>query len=294
MITLDGSYHKLALGTAQFGLDYGLQNEFGQVPFDQVTAIIDFAAKQGISVLDTANMYGTSQQVLGTYLANTPEHFKIVSKIKTDSMDEARRIFSDCLSTLGINQLYGYLIHRFAEYQTTPAIYDFLLEQKQLGIIRKLGFSLYFPDELEYLLDHQVPIDIVQFPLSILDQRFLPYLPILRQKKIEVHVRSVLLQGILAKPFTTLPSHFDPVKPKLQALEKYAQHHQIPLAALALNFAQLQPEVDQVVIGVHTLDQLKNNIRATDYMEQSRNVLSELLLYKETDEQIIVPLNWPV
>lgn len=287
------SDHKLVLGTVQFGLDYGLQNIAGQVSFDEVAAIIDYAATQGISTLDTANMYGESQQVLGKYLARSPHSFSLISKVKAPTLNEARTIFYDCLTALGVEQLYGYLIHRFEEYQAAPEIYDFLLEQKKEGKINKVGFSLYFPHQLEYLFEHQVPVDLVQLPLSIIDQRFKPYLPELKARGVEIHVRSVLLQGIMTKQPSDLPAHFDSIKKSLTDLQSLAKQHAIQMAALALNFAQLQPEVDGAVVGVHRKDQLVELVNSGAYLEKTKGILDQLNHYQCNDEKITVPLFWP-
>lgn len=285
--------HKLVLGTVQFGLNYGFQ-QVGQVPYEEVSRILDYAATHGISTLDTATMYGESEEVLGNYLQQASHRFNLISKIKTADLEEADLLFKATLRKLGATQLYGYLIHRFDEYRQTPATYDFMNEQKQEGTIKKIGFSLYFPQELEYLLEHEVAFDLLQFPFSIFDQRFKPYFKILKEKKVEIHVRSVFLQGILLENPSALPSHFDSVKNKLDELRKLAANKKIPLSALTLNFAHLQPEIDGVVIGVHTLEQLKENIASLEYQTPVAKLYSELESFKEEDEQITVPLNWKV
>ena len=71
---------KLALGTAQFGLDYGISNRDGQTPRQDVKNIIQYAMKVGIQLFDTAPAYGISERLLGEYLTDTTT--KITTKIE--------------------------------------------------------------------------------------------------------------------------------------------------------------------------------------------------------------------
>ena len=57
---------KLALGTVQFGVPYGVANSTGQVPESEGSSILSYARTLGIDTLDTAIAYGESERRLGS------------------------------------------------------------------------------------------------------------------------------------------------------------------------------------------------------------------------------------
>lgn len=69
---------RLALGTVQFGMSYGISNTAGQVPQDEVAKILDYCKANGIDTLDTARGYGESEAVIGQFDLSP---FKIVTKL---------------------------------------------------------------------------------------------------------------------------------------------------------------------------------------------------------------------
>ena len=82
------------------------------------------------------------------------------------------------------------------------------------------------------------------------------------------------------------------VKDKLTALHELAQRAEVPVWAVCLNFARLNPDIDMVVIGVDNLDNLKQNIQALEYQDRVKNIYKDLLNLKESNENIILPTNW--
>ena len=58
---------KIALGTVQFGLNYGISNTNGQVPPEEIARILDYCKLNGIDTLDTAQGYGESEKVLSQF-----------------------------------------------------------------------------------------------------------------------------------------------------------------------------------------------------------------------------------
>lgn len=286
---------RLALGTAQFGEDYGIANSTGQVSKEQAIEILNYAKSKGICYLDTASSYGASESVIGGYLKENPSSFKITSKLpplKQCDSGEIEQCLKQSMERLRVKKLYGYLLHQFGDIKSNSDLWSNLVRLKASGKIEKIGISLYFPDELKFLLDRNIDFDILQVPYSVFDQRFEKYFGILKKKNIVVQVRSVFLQGLVFLGLADLPALFREVMPQLKRLQKLADDQEIPVEALALNFALLNPNIDQVLIGVDSLTQLKNNITSIGLINNVRDVLDQLKEIKIDQEEILMPNKW--
>lgn len=226
---------QLALGTVQFGSDYGISNPKGKVPIDEVGEILEFCKRTGIDVLDTAQGYGDSESVLGQFNLDS---FKIVTKLMGGSSLELS------LKNLNCESVYAVLFHR--ENECTDESWKVFEAYKSQGMVKKIGVSVYSPDVLVQLLGHY-PLDLVQLPMNMLDQRFVDILPVLKKHKVEVHVRSVFLQGLLL--MDNIPSYFDPIVSVINKLPK-------PRLAHALQFVANQ-DVSRIVVGVTSLKELR-------------------------------------
>jgi aryl-alcohol dehydrogenase-like predicted oxidoreductase len=284
---------RLILGTAQFGLNYGISNQRGQIPQEEVKAILTEAAKAGISTLDTAAAYGNSEQSIGTALAETATGFRIISKYPPNRPEQRiKQAFEESLERLGVDKLYGYLLHSYSTYSNNPVVLDELQELKASGKVEKIGISLYHPAEAEELLSRNAAVDIVQFPYSIFDRRFDEVLPKLLQKGIETHVRSVYLQGLYFVQPDRLPQHLQPVAPKLATLQQLAQEHQLPMGAICQGFALANYYISNIVIGVESLQTLQENISFSNLILPDK-LLAALDQLKEENENILLPYKWP-
>ncbi len=285
---------KLALGTAQFGMDYGINNPRGKIPFQEVSKILHLASFYKIDLLDTAYLYGESEKVIGRCLTNTGLSFKLVSKLPSvESRKEAENYLSQSLKRLCVKNLYGYLIHNFENFKKNLWLWDFLHSLKIKGLVKKIGFSLYFPEEIEFLWTKNFIPDLLQIPFSIFDQRFRPWFQKLKTSGVEIHTRSVFLQGLVFRDPQTLPQNFEPFKQKIKELRKLAHKNNLPYEALFLCFAIENPYVDYVIVGVDGLSQIKEIIKALKYKKEIKDsfgkIFSSLAL---NDPEIILPFNW--
>lgn len=290
---MPGAGNRLALGTAQFGLDYGLNNRRGRIPEAETAEILACAAENGVDTLDTAEAYGDSETLLGRLDAGR-SGFRLVSKLPPCTAAEAERHLKDSCRRLGVAALDGYLVHSFEAYRADPKILEALRELKSQGLVRKVGFSVYRPEELAAVLDRGEAFDLVQLPCSLLDRRFLPQLAGLKKMGIEVHARSVFLQGLLLRDPSNLPPRFTPVRGALEKWRELADQHGLPLAAICLDFVLAQESIDRVVIGVDGLSHFHQNLSHAGLLEQVRRLLPELPApsKEEAHEQIILPSNW--
>jgi len=286
--------NKIALGTAQFGMDYGINNKRGKIPKKEAIEILKEILKFGINTIDTAYSYGESETIIGEFIKKYNKKFKIISKLPECNLKEISEIFNLSLKKLNIDKFYGYLIHNFRHFKENIEIWNFLKRIKLDGKTEKIGFSLYFPHELEDLLRNEIKIDMIQVPYSIFDQRFAQYFPELKDKNIEIHVRSVFLQGLVFKKLNNLKGYLAKTKNKIKDLYLFSTESNIPVAALCLNFATLNNFINKAIVGIDSIENLIEIVNSSKYLTNTKNVLSSLADFKENDEKIILPINWEI
>lgn len=284
--------NKIALGTAQFGLDYGINNKRGKIPPMEVSDILNTARKYNIDTIDTAYGYGESEEVIGKCMNFSPSRWKIISKLPLCNDDEVTSIVLQSLKRLNAFILYGYLIHSFDSYKNNRKVWLALEKQKNEGRIEKIGFSLYRPCELELLLEDNLKIDIIQIPFSIFDQRFVPYLSELKNSGIEIYARSIFLQGLVFKKPSELNNTFEGIKSKIEQLNILSAKYNVSIASLCINFVLNNDFFNKVIVGVDSVEQFHEIIEAARSPLGSGNIISQLAQLKVEDEKIILPFNW--
>lgn len=282
---------KLALGTVQFGLNYGISNTSGKIPHSEIIRILKFAFDNGIDTLDTAVSYGNSEIEIGESVKELNYNFKIISKIGHCSED-IFAVFNQSLKRLNASKIYGYILHDFNYFLQKPVIYDELNELKNRGLIQKVGFSLYKPAELDFLLQHNISFDIIQLPYNILDQRFSNYFQILKERGIEIYIRSVFLQGLILMNTDEINFRFSKVIDKIKKIHHIAKEFNITVTSLCLGFVFTNQYIDKAIIGVDGLSELKENIKDLLNIGLVNKIYPELLELKENNENIILPYNW--
>jgi len=288
------SIERIALGTAQFGMDYGINNKRGKVPTAEVLAILSDAVNMGIKMFDTASVYGEAEEIIGNFLKQSLQEIEVISKLPGCAFDKVPEMVDASLEKINIKQLYGFMVHDFKSYVKAPQILDVLKTLKLAGKIKKIGFSLYYPKELDYLMEKKIRFDLIQVPYSIFDQRFSVYFSRLNQLGVEFHVRSIFLQGLVFKKQLDSVVFSNDFKNKLRQLNLLSQENKIPVSALCLNFVLLNKLVNMVVVGVDSLDNFKSIVRDIEYQLKIKNLMPVLLNLREDDEKIIVPVNWAV
>jgi len=290
---------KLALGTVQFGATYGISNTSGQTPLREVAAILDSAKEAGITLLDTAPLYGQSEEILGQLLGKN-HSFNIVTKsphfADTTSLDDAAEqlvtTFTQSLRRLKQENIYGFLIHR-ADNLIAPEgdrFYRELLRLKEKGMVDKIGVSVYNEEQINQII-RRFPIDVIQAPINLFDQRLLRSGSFAKLKTfgIEIHARSVFLQGLLLMPPEKIHPYFTPIRSQLAAYRKTMQQQNAPLQAGALSFVKQIKAVDKIIIGVNNRRQLLNNIAAY-YHPLPQHV--EFATFACDDLSMILPGQW--
>ena len=254
---------KIVIGTANFGNYYGKRRT--HINKSKAKAILQFAYSSGINLVDTASIYGKSEYILGF---NDIKNFEIISKLpettnKINLEKFIKKSFNSTLNKTTKKYLHGYLIHNTKELQSSnrKIIISLLKKLKKQKKIRKIGVSVYEPDELNKILKYLKP-DIVQLPVSILNQNFLKnnFLKKLKKLGIEIHARSIFLQGLLLEKKTT--SLGEIFNEKVKKIDKFCKNKKITRLKFLLNFINGIKEVDKIIVGIDSVEQLKNIIKS--------------------------------
>ena len=284
---------RLALGTVQFGLNYGIANQQGQIYHDEAQAIIEHARASGMDTLDTAIAYGDSERRLGeigildwqvvSKLPAIPEGCSDISKWVADAVNES-------LYRLRIKSLYGLLLHRPQQLagQVGDRLYHALQQLKHDGCVRKIGVSIYDPEELDALAE-RYPIDIVQAPFNIMDRRLIDsgWLSRLAEQGTELHVRSVFLQGLLLMTPSDRPKKFNRWASLWSKYDNWLMQTGLTPLQACLRHALSFSEINKVIIGVESPNQLKEILQAT--VGSMPQVPKELQTH---DIDLLNPVRW--
>ena len=286
---------KLALGTVQFGLDYGVANVVGQVQLAEARSMLSLASASGIDVLDTAIAYGTSEEVLGKVGA---DRFRVVTKLPSlPLIDEdgiacwVRDQVEASLARLGQKQIYGLLLHRPHDLlgADSDLLIQALIDLKATGIIEKIGISIYSPDELDPICK-KVQIDLVQAPLNVIDRRMETsgWLDRLKDDGVEVHTRSVFLQGLLLMERSKIPQKFARWSKLWDQWHEKLKISGVSSLAACLAYPFSLEQVDRVLVGVDVAMQLAEIIQVSD----QEGVDLDTSFMTSTDTNLINPSNW--
>jgi aryl-alcohol dehydrogenase-like predicted oxidoreductase/RimJ/RimL family protein N-acetyltransferase len=262
--------HRLALGTAQFGLPYGIANKTGKVSRGDAAAILHRAWSAGLDTIDTAIAYGDSEQCLGEIGIG---EWRVISKLPaipqgtSDIGSWVTESVHGSLRRLRTDKLHAMLLHRphdLVERQGTQ-LYDALQELKRTGVMRKIGVSIYDPAELDELADVG-PFDLVQATLNVLDRRLLEsdWMRRLAQQGVELHVRSVFLQGLLLMKPADRPKKFLRWREIWDAYDRWLASTQTTPVSASLRYALSFPQISRVVVGVESVSQLTDILRSAD------------------------------
>jgi len=286
---------KIALGAVQFGIDYGVNSVDGQVRPEEVKKILSYAHSKDIDLLDTAPAYGNSEKVLG--VANV-QNFKVVTKtrhfdsleINNSDIKLLNNDFYRSLKNLKQDNIYGVLVHNANDLLKPGAekLFKQLQELKQEEKIVKIGVSVYSHNQLQSILD-SFDIDLVQLPFNILDRRMIEsgMLSDLHAKGVEVHARSVFLQGLLLMSEQNRPEKFNRWNGLWRIWHEWLNDNQLTALEAAIRYAISMPEISKILVGVDTKDQLKEIITASNGILP--NMPTELYT---NDANLLNPSNW--
>jgi len=283
--------NKLAIGTAQFGLDYGVANQKGKVSQREIQSVLDFSYENGINTLDTAKAYGTSEVSIGEYLESSDSSWNIMTKI--GSANNVIGQIKDSIKKLTVKP--NIVLAHSADIFLDPIFQTEIKKAKDEELIKYFGVSLYYDDELNQVLNAELKPEVVQIPMNILDTRLYKnnLLKKLYDNGIEIHIRSVFLQGLFYLPEADLYERFNDVAPILIILRSIAKKVDLSLSELSLLWVASIKEVDKVIIGVDNVDHLKAHFKTLE-KNVDPSVFIEVLSIKYENENILNPSLWPI
>lgn len=285
--------NKIILGTVQFGIKYGINNFTGKLNEDEVLFLLSEAYDMGIRTLDTAELYGDAHELIGKYHANNPHRlFKIITKFPHEIKGNITEKVTQYLKILQIEKLEGLLFHSYESYQKELENLSLISSFKEEGIIKHIGVSIYTNPQMEMVLkdDH---IDIIQLPFNLLDNNNLRGAMIREAKKAGkiIHTRSAFLQGLFFMPLISDNPILKALQHELEFINRLATQENIDLQRLALNYCLQQENIDNILIGVDNIIQLKQNIEKVQ-QPLSQEILEGIDKIKVKQPDLLNPSLW--
>lgn len=261
---------KLALGTVQFGLEYGVANREGRVSMEAAAAIVRQARLAGMDTLDTAASYGDSEARLGSIGV---ADWRVVSKLPAvpDACDDVAGWVAAqaraSIERLEVPALHGLLLHR-PEQLLAPGgerLFRALQQLKSDGVVGKIGVSIYEPVELDAIWS-RFPCDMVQAPFNLLDRRLATsgWLERLAGDDVEVHVRSVFLQGLLLMASEGRAPAFGRWSSIWEGFDAWIAQAGVTPVQACLRDVLAVPGISRVIVGVDSVQQLAEILAAAD------------------------------
>lgn len=293
---------KLCIGTAQFGGKYGITNKQGLIDDLSAKEIISTAIKSGIHHFDTAQSYGAAEEVVGRHITNNNQ-IKIISKLKSQpqirwSDFHKNNWDNNLLNTirkLNVKCLDTFLVHQASDLmrEDSSILIDWLLSIKERGLTKKIGISIYETSDINsYFIEL---FDVVQLPLSLYDQRFLNngLLQKLKHKNIEIHARSIFLQGLILERNKNWPKIISKsFKKHHSELEENLMESGITLLQAAIGFVRNCEDIDLILIGVTSLVELQEIIKVWEHYENSQLKHWDFSNWAWDNKQDIDPRLW--
>lgn len=270
-----------------------MANTRGRVPADEVAAILEVGRAAGCDTLDTAVAYGDAEQVLGDVGVSG---WRIVTKLPAVPNEESDvagwvyRTVRSSLSRLRVPALHAVLLHRPQQLLDArgAAIAEGLSRVRDDGLTTRIGVSVTTAPEISEYAD-RLPLSLVQVPFNLFDRRLLQEnrLAGLAADGIEVHVRSIFLQGLLLMPDARRPPAFDRWADYLRQFDAWLQAHEVTAVEACVREALSHAAIERVVVGVDSLAQWREVAAASIGPPPPR-----LSAFDHPDPELISPLAW--
>ena len=282
---------KIALGTANFGSSYGIfKSKIAKE--SKIKEILEFCKQNYIDTIDTSMDYYKSEKVIGQA---GYKNFNIITKLpKLDqssiiSPEKLEKIILNSLSKLKKKSLYALLFRdpkSIIEFNYID-IWKIAKHLKKKGIIKKLGISIYNPKELDSVFNILGP-DLVQTPYNFFDRRieYSGWINKLFQKNIEIHTRSIFLQGLLLRKKNELPIKFLRYKNIWDNYHNWLNVNNISALEACINFILEKKEISKMVIGIESAEQF-NEIIQVKVRKMNFSSWNE-----DIEEELIDPRKW--
>ncbi len=251
---------KILIGTAQFNNNYGIHQQNKNFNFKQKFFLIKYAKKKGIKWIDTAPNYKDAETELGNIGVRDFNIITKLPKIKNNILKKNYLLSKteESLSKLKIKKLYGILVHDLKDINNKhrEKYIKELKYLKKINLVKKVGISLYNINDLQKILKFWKP-DLIQVPYNVIDRRLnnKKILKIIKKNKIEIHARSIFLQGLLIK------------RSKKRKLQKWnllfnrwfswCKKNKLKPYEAAYLFVKKNKNINKIIIGFDNISQIK-------------------------------------
>jgi len=278
---------KIVIGTANFANQYGIIPSKNKINRKEIKKIFNYARLKKINFLDTAYNYNNDKILKDVNIKN----WNIVTKVNFKQAKE--NYLSKAKKILKINEFYGVLVHlkntREISSQNNYKLFQLLMKLKSKKIIKKIGFSTYTPEDINLLIK-KFNFDFIQCPVNILDNRLIDngLLKKLKKKKIEIHARSIFLQGLLLKNSTNFPKELKQFKTIFEDYQNYVNNLQMPKLEICLNYIRKIKEIDKIVIGINNKKQLVTIINSLN--KKKKINLPKLIIRQKSNLSKLIDL----
>ena len=285
--------NKIILGSANFDQIYGIKKNF--IKKSEIKKLFDLALINEIKIIDTSPIYKESEKIIGLLNNN---RFKIISKIPKPPKNIKRENIKKwlkqnvmiSLKNLKIKKFECLLLHNANSLlcKNGDEIYKGIRNMKISGFTNKIGVSIYDFNVLDKILK-KFKFNLIQVPFNILDQRLVKegWLKKLKKRKIEVHVRSIFLQGILLLKHNQLPKKLKKLNKKLMIWKNWLEKNKFSSLQVCLSFVLNQNQLDGVVVGYNSASQLNQILK---FKKIHNNFTFPNLNIK--DKKLIDPRKW--
>ena len=283
--------NRIILGGAQLGLPYGVLGNGEKLDVLEVKDLLDTAESIGIETIDTAIAYGTSESVIGDY---SNSRFKIITKLPplpngvNDVSGWVRQQIEGSLTRLQTKSIDALLLHHPQDLtgEFGVKLEKVIGELLSDGVVKRFGISIYSPDELVTIVG-RFPINVVQTPFNVFDQRITPWLKTLNENGIEVHARSVFLQGVLVSPTDARPARFRKWEAQFNQFDNWVSDLSMSAISVCLGVALNQPGISRVIVGALSSSQLLET--AAQIPKKFSHQLEDM---QSNDLELIDPRAW--
>lgn len=289
----------IGFGSVELGMDYGIKvpGKCGRPNQKESEGILQRALDSGINFFDTAPSYGDSERLLGAVIGSKTCY--IATKVNVDEERDdvggaIRASIENSLRNLNRDYLDIVQIHNMEEHtrRHDDALNALGALQKK-GLIRFLGTSLYGSRDVLSSVQKDF-FDVLQVAYNILDQRTQEeIIPMAEKKNMGIVGRSAYFRGMLTERVQYLDENWDFFKKSAEDIKNKAgidSWHD--LSKLALKFCLSTKELDVVLVGVQTMDELEFAIEVAEEETLSDDIFEKLLAMKSNDEYWLNPLNW--
>ena len=284
---------KIAIGTANFGMQYGVANSQGKLSKNSVAEILGLAKSLGVTCLDTANAYGESQNALGEFGVRDWRVVSKISSIPRDCEDVRSFVCAEIdliLTSLNLSEFDTVLVHNPKDLMgdVSEIVYEELQKAKSQGQVKKIGVSIYDPSDLESITS-QFQLDVVQAPINVFDNRLQDsgWLDRLASMGVEVHARSVFLQGVLLSAIAQNNDFFKPWKATFEKWNRFAESSGTSAMMNCIKHVNSYDKVTFAVVGIDSAQNLSEVFDA--FSERPQRIKEDDF---GVDSQLINPASW--